>query len=494
AINDIGAKDLKKALSAAKKGKWGARYGDVVENGISNLESILPEDAKYKRKLSVLLLLNDPFIRNYLEKTYGNELIGRIKSEVGKTSEHFRGNLTRLINNKRSQWIDSVVTKVIKKQKIVFSSFAQTFARLSRHPVWGIPILGIIIAVMYFLVVHIANSIAGWMDETLWVPVYNQINNLLPSGFWNEFLIGDYGILSLGLSNAILTVLPILSVFFIMFNILEDIGYIPNLCVLTKKVFEKVGLSGNAIMPLVLGFGCKTMATLSTKSLRSKKERYISIYLIAFAIPCAAQMGLNMSILGRMGFRAFVIAFSTLALVETLAGLILNKILAKEKKSNFIQELPAIRLPSVKAVLRKTYFRLYEFLKEALPVFVIAAAALFFIDKIGILDVAKNILSPVMKGFLGLPAQMVDALILCMARHEAAAGMIIKMVERGELNYVQCIVAVTITTMFVPCFANIMAMIKELGAKTALTMTMAINISSFVLAGALNWILLLSGL
>ena len=107
----------------------------------------------------------------------------------------------------------------------------------------------------------------------------------------------------------------------------------------------------------------------------------------------------------------------------------------------------------------------------------------------GILEATKNVLKPVINGLLGLPLQMVDALILCMVRHEAAAGMIIKLIEKGELNYVQCIVAVTITTMFVPCFANIMAMIKELGTKSALTMSVIINGSSFFIAGILNWIL-----
>ena len=87
--------------------------------------------------------------------------------------------------------------------------------------------------------------------------------------------------------------------------------------------------------------------------------------------------------------------------------------------------------------------------------------------------------------------QMVDALILCMARHEAAAGLIIKLIKAGQLNYIQCIVAVTITTMFVPCFANIMAMVKELGTRRALTMAVIINASAFLIAASLNWGLVL---
>jgi ferrous iron transport protein B len=203
-------------------------------------------------------------------------------------------------------------------------------------------------------------------------------------------------------------------------------------------------------------------------------------------------MGLNMSILGRMGINAFIISFGTLAFVEIVAGLILNKMIKGEKKSDFILTLPNMRVPNLKAVLKKTYYRLIWFLKEAAPVFIYAAICLFAIDKLGILDIIKTFLSPLMKGWLGLPLEMVDALIVCMARHEAAAGMIIRMLEKGQLDYRQCIVAVTITTMFVPCFANIIAMIKELGTIKALFMAVIINISAFLLAGILNWILVLT--
>jgi ferrous iron transport protein B len=141
-------------------------------------------------------------------------------------------------------------------------------------------------------------------------------------------------------------------------------------------------------------------------------------------------------------------------------------------------------------VVRKTYYRLYWFLRESLMVFVYAALALFVIDRVGLLDMTKRLLSPIVEGLLGLPLAMVDAIILCIARHEAAAALIINLVKKGQLDYVQCIVAVTLTTMFVPCFANIMAMIKELGSKRAIGTMFAINASAFVIAGVLNWTLM----
>ena len=488
AMHGRGIEDLKDAISKARNGKSGVRYGNIIEKGISDIESKLPEDINYKRKVSVLMLLQDPFLEYNLKKVYGGEKIEQLRKEVNKIRLECRGNLAHVINNKRNKWVDNITEKVIRKQKITRGEFSQVFANLSRHPIFGLPILMSIILIMYFLVVNVANVISSWVDITLWIPAQNQIDNLISSRFWSDFLIGDYGLLSLGLANAIITILPILSLFFIFFNILEDIGYIPNLSVLTKRIFEKVGLSGSAIMPLVIAFGCKTMATLTTKSLRSKKEKYITICLIAFGIPCSAQLGINISILGRMNITAFVIAFSVLIFIDIVVGVVLNRFLKEGERSYFLQELPDMRLPNPKAVFIKTYYRLYWFLKEAVPVFIFAAAALFVMDKVGILDGMKNMLSPVIEGFLGFPEEMVDVLLICFARHEAAAALIINLVDEGLLNYVQCIVAVIIIIM-IPCFANVGAIIKEIGLRKALTMVVSIYIGSFLLAGTLNWIL-----
>ncbi|MFH1993385.1 MAG: ferrous iron transporter B [Pseudomonadota bacterium] len=492
AVQARGTRELKNAFLEAGVGKREIPYGSIIEDGLLAMASALPPDMSYKRMIALLMLMGDPLIPRYLENTCQELTVARFHQACGKVKAQFKGNLSRIIDNCRSRWIDDIVDASVKKQKIEPREFSQTVARLSRHPVFGIPILLGVLYIMFFMVVHVANVMAEWMNRVLWVPVETAIGNVIPPGFWQDFFIGHYGVLSLGLANALLTVLPILSVFFILFNTLEDIGYIPNLSVLTKRLLAKLGLSGNAIMPLVLGFSCKTMATLTTRNLYSKKERYIAIYLIAFAIPCAAQIGLNMSILGHLGAGAFFITFSVLSFVEITAGIALNKILKdQEDQMAFIMELPPIRLPDLKAVAKKTYYRLYWFLRESLMVFIYAALALFALEKLGILNAGKKVLSPVIKGFLGLPLDMVDAIFLSMARHEAAAALIINLIRKGQMNYVQSIVAVVLTTMFVPCFANIMAMAKEIGGKNTLIMVLTINFSAFVAAGVLNWVLVI---
>jgi len=363
---------------------------------------------------------------------------------------------------------------------------------MCRHPLYGLPILGFFLGVVYLMVVGVAGALSLFLTTALSDPVVREVGTLLPAGLWKDLLIGPHGLLTLGLFNSLTTVLPILSVFFLVFGLLEDIGYLPNLAILTRRLSEKIGITGNAVIPLVLGFGCKTMATMTARNLQSRKEKIIVIALIAFAIPCSAQMGLAIAILGQHGLSYFVVAFAFLVLAEVGVGLALNRVLPAEKGSQFIQELPPIRVPRISAVARKTGYRLLWFLREAIPIFLVASLAMFVIDKLGILALLKQALKPLMTGWLGLPLDMVDALLLTLARSEAAAGLILRMSREGILNGVQSIVAVVLLVTFAQCFANIAAMFKELGARTAVLIVISIYLMSFVLTGAVHEFLVLT--
>jgi len=488
-LQDPGKEKIRKAIGRITAATTGFRYNDTIEKMIAEITAAFPDTINYKRKKAVLLLENDHFLISELEKNITDGKLSFIKRGIDRIKGDLSGDIGRVIMNQRDAWVDDIYEKSVKKQTGGQSRFLLVFAQLCRHPVFGIPILLAIIFMTFFLVVHVAGFLEERLSGYIVDPTTEYISKYIPEGFWHDFLVGYYGVLTLGLFNAVCTVLPILSVFFLIFGTLEDSGYIPNITVLSKKIFDKMGLTGMSIMPLVLGFGCKTMAILVAKGLRSKKERFIVIYLLGFSIPCAAQLGIDMGIFGRIGIKAFLIGYGTLFFTEICAGVILNKLIKDEIKSDFIQELPPIRIPDVRALLTKTSYRLYWFLKEAVPVFIIASVALFFLDKAGILTVIKNILSPVVVNWLGLPRDVTDVLILAFTRHEVAAGLTFKMIDAGMINYIQCIVTVVITTMFVPCFASIVAMCKVMGVKTGIAIVLTINISSFVLAGILHWVL-----
>jgi len=492
ATRGLGKEEIKIAIAHAKKSRARINYGYKIERALLDVMSALPFEMDFKFKTALLLLLLDPFLEESLEKKHGKEMITSLRIEIGKVRRQLKDSIQPEIHSKRHQWVDDICSTVIKRQKLVNElPFLNHFAQACRHPLLGIPILFCFLAVIYLSVTNSSKLTDQPLNNFLVNPALHFIASLKLPFFWNDFLVGDHGLLTLGVFNAICTVLPILSVFFFVYGLFEDSGYITNFSVLTKRIFEKVGVSGQAITSIVLGFGCKTMATLTTRGLTTYKEKFITNFLILFAIPCSVQLSINIAILGKFGVVALLIAFGTLGAMEVTAGILLNFFIKDLKKNYFIQELPAMRFPSFKAVGIKTYYRIIWFLKEALPIFMISAVGLFFAEKIGLLTIMRNMLHPLLVVWLGLPSSMTDIFILAFARREAAAGVIYKMASSGGLNYIQSIVAVVITTTFYPCFASVVTLSKEMGIKTAVIMSILFLTTSFTIAGLLHWALVL---
>jgi ferrous iron transport protein B len=487
-----GIKELKKAVSqAAVPLKARVSYKQFIEEGLDDISGCFPPDSVLHDSILMLLLMKDPWIEKFIKIKHGEQILEKVKGTVERVHRHTAKDISRIVFEERNRWAENITQAVTEKHPEEGWESGQIIARLSRHPVFGWFVLAGVVYVTYLLVGEVAaNFIAPFIDQKIFLPINTVIGDIVPWQLLKDFLIGEYGILTTGLENALGTVLPILTMFFLILNFLEDIGYIPNLCVLCNRLFQKVGLSGKAILPVVLGFGCKTMATLATKILDSKKERYIAIFLIAFAIPCSSQLGINLAILALFPFKAFLIVFGVLIAVELIAGVSLNIIMKEDRGyTDFIMEIPPIRHPDFKSLMTKTYYRLKWFLVEAIPLFVIGAFILFLMDKFYILALIKTFIFPVIVSFLNLPIKTVDAFLLCLARHEAGAVILMDMVTAGELDYIQTLVSVIIVTCFVPCFANVMAMIKELGLKSALWMVLVIIVFSVIIGAIVNYTL-----
>src|SRR4029079_575713 len=125
--------------------------------------------------------------------------------------------------------------------------------------------------------------------------------------FLHDLLVGPYGVITMALTYSLALVLPIVGTFFIAFGVLEDSGYLPRLAVMVNRLFKKMGLNGKAVLPMILGLGCDTMATLTTRILETRKERLIVILLLALGVPCSAQLAVVLTMLGAMSTAAMLI-------------------------------------------------------------------------------------------------------------------------------------------------------------------------------------------
>ena len=464
------------------------KYKRVIEHGVDTISTIFNTPSPSKG-VQLLLLANDKDVIQWAAKKYGDDLVNKVLQSLKALHQNSSLNLGNIMLQDRAVWVEHIIEQVIKESKISANSISEKIGRYSRHPIWGWPILAVALYITSLLVGKLAaNILVGFFEESIVGPLLEMLGATISSDFLREFLVGSYGILSTGLGNALATTMPILTMFFLILNIMEDSGYFTNLCILASRFTRRLGLSGQSVLPLMLGFGCKTMATLSTKILDSKRERYIAIFLIGFAIPCSPQMGLILGILASYSFSSFIIVFGVLITAEFIVGTALDKLLKKDdNQTDFILEIPPIRFPRVKDVMLKLYFRMKWFMIEIPPLFMAGAFLLFILDKSGALLVIKHLLTPVFVTFLSLPIETVDAFLLCLVKLEAGAVQLLSLTNDGVLSYTQVIVSLIIMTSIGPCAANLMAIIKQINLPKALALRVTILMLSILTGGAVNW-------
>src|SRR5262249_34824986 len=191
-----------------------------------------------------------------------------------------------------------------------------------------------------------------------------------PWTFLSDMIVGPYGLFTMGVTYAIAIVLPIVVTFFFAFSVLEDSGYLPRLAVMLNRFFRVMGLNGRAVLPMVLGLGCDTMATLTTRILGTRKERVIVVLLLALGVPCSAQLGVILGMLAALSLRATLVWGVVVAGVVLLVGWLASRLIPGER-ADFILEIPPLRVPAPGNLVRKTMARVEWYLKEAVPLFLL---------------------------------------------------------------------------------------------------------------------------
>jgi len=242
------------------------------------------------------------------------------------------------------------------------------------------------------------------------------------------------------------------------------------------------------VLPMVLGLGCDTMATMTTRILGTPKERLIAILLLALGITCSAQLATIMGILGGISFAALATLFGVVLGQMFLVGWLAARVL-KGERSEFILELPPIRWQRLGNLLTKTRLRIWWYLGEAVPLFLVGTVLLFVLDRFGALGAVSAAGRPIVTGLLGLPPETAQVLVMGFLRRDYGAAGLFQLAHRGQLTGVQAVVALTVMTLFVPCVANFLMMVRERGLKTGLAIISVITPVAIFSGAGLNYVL-----
>jgi ferrous iron transport protein B len=391
----------------------------------------------------------------------------------------------------RRNKVDNIINSTVKYNSGP-KKVGEVFARLSTHPFAGVIILLLIMYLLYLFVgVFVAQTVVGVTEETIMQGYYepfiiNTLSNLIPQGSAiGTIVYGEFGLITMTITYLLGLLLPLVLGFYLVLSILEDSGYLPRLAALVDRLLNFIGLNGKAVIPLILGLGCVTCATITTRILKTKREKTIATSILQFVIPCSAQIGVIAALLAIAGKKYLIGYVLIIFIILVLLGTILNKFLPG-KSSQLLLHLPRMRLPRINNVLKKTYTKTKCFMKEATVWFFIGAFIVGFMQVTGLLIRIQEWIKPFVVGFLQLPKEAAVAFIMGLVRRDFGAAGFYNM----SLSPPQILVAMVTITLFVPCIASAMILFKERGWKTGSFIWLGTWIFAFLIGGIVSHLII----
>jgi len=467
----------------------GVTYDEAIESAVKDIDALLKSTYSIsKRSIALLFLQEDQDVLQLVKKEEGARF-EQIVAIAQNTRRKYARPLSYIIRMRLQREADRIISSSITAGDTLPMPFREKLSRIMINPITGIPLLLIILYVGLYQFVGVfgAGVLVDLIEGTLFGEHINPffidlVEDNIPWQTLQDMIVHeDYGILTLGITYAIAIILPIVGTFFLIFSIIEDTGYLPRLSLLVDALFKKIGLSGRAVIPMVLGLGCDTMATMVTRTQETRRERVIATLLLALAIPCAAQLGV---ILGVMSGRPLALAVWLIVVVLSfvLIGFLASRVLPGSKPS-FYMELPPLRWPRLSNIMTKTYTRMVWYFKEVMPIFILVCVFMWFLDLIGIMDSILAGIEPLVNA-IGLPDETADVFLFGFFRRDYGAAGLFDM--QDLLTGVQLTVAAVTLTLFVPCIAQFLMMIKERGVKTAFAILAFIIVYAFGVGFVLN--------
>ncbi len=467
-------------------------YGLPLERAVRGITPLLPPSTLSARARALLFLQEDRDLTEAVS-TLGPEAaetcfrsLRRLKNELSRPVPY-------VLSQERRRKAEEIAVEVMRRGPGVEGEWARRLDRLLLNPWTGAPILLLVLYLVFYEFVGRfgAGILEGFLSQKLFGGVINpRVDDLaarvIPYPALRELFAGEYGMVNMGVRYATAIVLPIVGCVFFAFALIEDSGYLPRLSFLLDRLFKRIGLSGRAVIPLTLGFGCGTMAMLMTRTLETARERLIATVLLALAIPCSAQLGI---ILGMAATRPALLAVwgITVGMVFLAAGFALARVLPGEAAQFFI-ELPPLRVPRPANVWVKTAARLRWYFLEIFPLFLLVSLLIWAGRVTGVFDLLVGAMAlPV--GWIGLPARAAPAFLFGFFRRDYGAAALYDLARSGGMTGVQSAVALVTMTLFLPCMAQLMVTAKVQGWRIALAVAGFVIPAAFLVGGFLNLVL-----
>jgi ferrous iron transport protein B len=463
-----------------------------IEIALERIENLLQQTYNLSKRATGILLLKDDGEMKELVKEREPGTISKIEGIIQEVKAHYTHPVDYEIAIKQNEEAVRIAKRVMKAraEKV---GFADRLSVLMMNPVTGLPLLLFVLywGLYKFVGDFGAGTVVDYIEGTIFEEhvnpyVISLFTGIIPWVPIQELFVGEFGVITLGFRYAVALILPIVTFFFLVFSVIEDTGYLPRLAMLIDRIFKRIGLSGRAVIPMTLGFGCGTMATMVTRTLPTLRERVISTMLIALAVPCSAQLGVILAILEGKPL-AMLIWVGIVTVIFLFVGFLTAKLLPGENPS-FYMEVPPLRLPKLTNVITKTYVRVKWYFKEILPLFLLASVLIWLGQLTGLFNFLINLLKKPME-LIGMPQEAAKVFLFGFFRRDYGAAGLYDINKAGALDGLQLVIACIALTLFLPCVAQFLMVLKERGWKAGVGIAFFIIFISYGAAYVSNIVL-----
>lgn len=362
-------------------------------------------------------------------------------------------------------------SKVFRGKRI---KFEERIDDVIMHPFLGYLILLAVFCGFFFIIFKIGNP----LEELLLEPLTN-LRHFLSMRLGTGVLAYLVDGLLAGVGGGAAIVLPYFLPLIFLMSFLEDVGYLARAGFLMDTFMHKIGLHGKSVSPFILGFGCNVPAIVYTRILESRRDRIITSLLIPF-IPCSARTTIILALaafylgpLWALGFYVF-----NIILVAILGRVI--TFFFRAPSPGLILEIPSLKMPSIKNMMKKTLFQMKSFVKFAWPILIVGSIVLGFLQYVHFDRFINLVLSPLVEKGLGLPRELGVTLVFGFLRKELSLVMMLQALDVSYKDVMtvmtrdQIVVFMVFINFFIPCLSTVALLWKEIGKRVAL-ISVALN-------------------
>jgi ferrous iron transport protein B len=470
------------------------RYGKEIETRVQSIEKMVGIKLTQlctvypARWIAIKLLERDVDVAGKLKNYENGKEVLDYAEKLADELEKIHGESSPVVMTSERY---GLVTKIAEAVTIIEAppriSLEQKLDAITTHKVLGYPIMAAVLASVFMLIFMGGNFISMGLEYVF--AIFSAYVNSVLSSFLPRIAVDliDNGLLS-GIVAGITIALPYIVPFYIFLALLEDSGYLPRAAFLMDNLMHKIGLHGKAFIPLILGYGCSVPACMGCRIMETERERFLAAFVVVL-IPCAARTVVILGLVGRfVGLPAALALYAFDLILVFILGRIAFKVLPGEPVG-LIMEMPPYKKPSIRSIAVKTWSRTKDFVYVAFPIIIVGSVILEALYLSGFVNYFVEAASPLVSGWLGLPAVTGIPLIFGILRKELTLIFLKELIPLQSLTAVQMIVFSLVTMLYIPCLATIAACKREFGWKKALSITI-VDIALALFLGGLAYRLL----